>query len=291
MKYYVLYNPLAGVGAAESKINELSRKFDAEIVKCNITEITSYADFFANVNAEDAVILCGGDGTINRFVNSTNDVEISCDVMYFPAGTGNDFLTDIEKTVDDAPFSIKKYITNLPITTVNGKEYHFINNVGFGIDGYCAEMGNLQKVQSTKPVNYTAIAIKGLLFHYNPTDAIVTVDGKEYSFKKVWLCPTMKGRYYGGGMMAAPSQDRLNSEGELSVMLFHGAGRIKTLMAFPSIFKGEHINKKMVALFTGKDITVKFSSPATIQIDGEVITGVTEYNAKAAATAKVLEKV
>lgn len=288
MKYYVLYNLLAGNGSAEAEVNALSEKLSAEIVKCDVTTINNYEEFFADINAEDTVILCGGDGTLNRFINETCGLDIPCDIMYMAAGSGNDFLTDVQKTKEECPFSIKKYLQNLPTTTVNGKDYKFINNVGFGIDGYCCEVGDKMKAESTNAVNYTAIAIKGLLFHYKPTNAIITVDGKEYSFKKVWLAPTMKGRYYGGGMMAAPKQDRLNETGELSVMVFSGGGRLGTLIAFPSIFKGEHVNKKMVKILTGKEITVKFDGARAVQVDGETILGVTEYTAKATAPAKVL---
>ena len=42
----------------------------------------------------------------------------------------------------------------------------FINGIGFGIDGYCCEVGDQLKAKSDKPVNYASIAIKGLLFHY-----------------------------------------------------------------------------------------------------------------------------
>jgi diacylglycerol kinase family enzyme len=59
-------------------------------------------------------------------------------------------------------------------------------------------------------------------------------------------------------------------------------------MAFPSIFKGEHINnKKQVAIHTGKDIRVVFDSPSPLQIDGELIEGVTEYHATSRIKAKV----
>ena len=65
-------------------------------------------------------------------------------------------------------------------------------------------------------------------------------------------------------------------------MLFYGAGRIRTLAAFPSIFKGEHIkHKKLVTIITGKDIKVEFDSPRPLQIDGETVLDVTEYTAKA----------
>ena len=290
MKYYVLYNPLAGNGTAEDSINHLPHDPSAEIVKCDVTKVDSYKDFFSDLDAEDVVILCGGDGTLNHFINETDGVDLPSDVLYFPAGSGNDFLTDVEKTKEDAPFSIKEYIKDLPTVTVKGKTYRFINNVGFGIDGYCCEVGDQKKAESTKKVDYTSIAINGLLFHYKPTNATIIVDGTEYHFKKVWLAPTMKGRFYGGGMMACPKQDRMNPDGELSVLLFYGGGRIRTLIAFPSIFKGKHVkHKKMVKILTGKNITVKFDGPRAVQIDGETILGVTEYTACARVPAKVNE--
>jgi diacylglycerol kinase family enzyme len=52
-------------------------------------------------------------------------------------------------------------------------------------------------------------------------------------------------------------------------------------MAFPSIFKGEHVKKtKIVKVFSGKEITVEFDRPTAIQIDGETILGVTKYTAR-----------
>ena len=100
----------------------------------------------------------------------------------------------------------------------------------------------------------------------------------------------MKGRFYGGGMMPTPAQDRNDPEKKLSVMIFYGKGRLKTLMAFPSIFKGEHIkHEKMVAIHSGSEISVSFDSPAAVQIDGETILGVTSYKAMAKVPAEANE--
>jgi diacylglycerol kinase family enzyme len=53
-------------------------------------------------------------------------------------------------------------------------------------------------------------------------------------------------------------------------------------MAFPSIFKGEHVkHTNMVAIHSGSEISVSFDSPAAVQIDGETILGVTSYKAMA----------
>lgn len=287
MNYLVLYNPLAGIGGHDNVLDLLAPLYKEELSSFDITKITDYEEFFAPLGEDDTVIICGGDGTLNKFINNTEGVQIKCDLLYFPSGTGNDFLHDLGKTSDDAPFSIKEYIKALPTVEVNGKTFRFLNNVGFGIDGYCCEVGDEQKKKSDKPVNYTAIAIKGLLFHYKPCGANVTVDGKEYRYERVWLAPTMKGRFYGGGMMAAPKQDRNDPDGALSLMLFYGSGSLKTLMVFPSIFKGEHVNhKKMVAVHKGHEISVTFDSPRAIQIDGETIVGVKSYRATSKISAK-----
>ena len=80
--------------------------------------------------------------------------------------------------------------------------------------------------------------------------------------------------------MACPEQDRNNPDGELSILLFHGSGRIKTLVIFPSIFKGEHINHpEMVDIRQGHEITVEFDRPTALQIDGETVSDVTTYTA------------
>lgn len=280
MKYLVLHNPKAGYGTHEEKLKHIMEMYGDNASLTDITTIDSYAFLISTLEQDDVIVLCGGDGTLNRFVNDTEGLDVPQDILYYSIGTGNDFMRDIEKPFDSDPFSVKEYIKNLPMVEVNGKKYRFLNNVGFGIDGYCCEVGDKLKVESTKPVNYTAIAIKGLLFHFDPVNATVVVDGKTYNYKKVWLAPTMNGRYYGGGMMATPDQKRDDPDGNLSVMLFYGKGRLATLMAFPSIFEGKHVEKKnMVAVHTGKEISVTFDSPAPVQIDGETILGVTSYKA------------
>ena len=284
-KGYVVYNPLAGNGQAQADAQLLQVVLDEELEYYDITRITNYEAFIGGMEREDYLVVVGGDGTLNRFVNDTDGLEISQEILYFPTGTGNDFAKDIG--MGENPRPITEYLKKLPSVEVNGKHYRFINGVGFGIDGYCCQVGDELRKIPGKKVNYTGIAIKGLLFHFAPRNATVTVDGKEYAYKKVWIAPTMHGKFYGGGMIPTPKQDR--SSGKLSLMLFHGAGRIRTLCVFPSIFKGEHVkHTKMVAIHTGKEITVEFDRPTPLQIDGETILGVTQYTAYAA---KVKEKV
>ena len=90
----------------------------------------------------------------------------------------------------------------------------------------------------------------------------------------------MKGRFYGGGMMVAPAQDRKGDT--LSLVVYHAKSKLKTLMVFPSIFKGTHVeHTEMVSVMTGKEIEVKFDKPCALQIDGETVRDVSSYRVKA----------
>ncbi len=288
-KYNVLYNPLAGNGKGENAAKKLKELLNGdELTFTDMTKVSDYRALFASMPEDERVIVSGGDGTLNRFINDTEEVAFVNPVYYYATGSGNDFLKDIGGNVGDKPVCIDKYLKALPTVDVKGKSYRFINGIGYGIDGYCCEVGDKLRETSDKPINYAGIAIKGLLFHYHPTSATVIVDGVEHKYKKVWLAPTMNGRYYGGGMIPTPKQDRLNKEHTVSVMVYYGSGKIKSLAVFPSIFKGEHVNhKEMVEVLSGKEITVRFDSPAALQVDGETIIGVTEYSVR---TGKAAEK-
>ena len=164
---------------------------------------------------------------------------------------------------------------------VKDKEQKFVNGIGFGIDGYCCEEGDRLSAASTKPVNYSSIAIKGMLYGFKPVNAVVTVDGVKHEYTKVWLAPTMHGKYYGGGMKIAPKQDRLASDKTLSLVVLHGVSNLKALSVFPKIIKGEHENLNgIVDIFTGKEITVEFDRPTPLQIDGGTVKDVTTYTAR-----------
>lgn len=284
-KGYVLYNPLAGNGSCEENARLLEVILPSPIQFFDMTRITNYTAFLGGMDKDDYLVIAGGDGTLNRFANDTECVQIEQEILYFPVGTGNDFARDFEKDSLCNPFPVSQHLKKLPSVTVKGKTYRFLNGVGFGIDGYCCQVSDERKKISEKKVNYTMIAVKGLLFYYDPRNAKVTVDGKEYTYDKVWIAPTMHGRFYGGGMMAAPDQDRHKADGKLSLMLIHGAGRLRTLSVFPSIFKGEHVkHSDMVTVHTGHEITVEFDSPAPLQIDGETILDVTGYTARSAVS-------
>lgn len=284
---YILTNRKAGSGTAAGEIAKLHTYFKEPLIFTDVETVTDYRAFLAGIKAEDFLVLTGGDGTLHHFVNNTAGLTLPERVLYYPTGTGNDFARELGKTCGAPPFDIRKYLGNLPVVEVQGKYHHFLNGIGFGIDGYCTEVGDRLRAQGRKKINYTWIAIQGLLWGCPPTGAKITVDGEEHTYEKVWIAPTMFGKCYGGGMYPTPNQDRTKADQTLSLMVFHSAGKLKTLMIFPSIFRGKHLkHTEAVAIFEGKDIRVEFDRPTPLQIDGETISNVRCYHAMTAPVAE-----
>lgn len=279
---YVFWNKLANNGKAAEAKAELENVFSGEELNfIDVREIKNAADSCKELKAEDKIIISGGDGTLSRFVNDIYELHLQNEIYFYTCGTGNDFVNDVRDKceIKNNLIPMNEFLKSLPVVTVNNEKHYFINGIGYGIDGYCCEEGDKLRAKSDKPINYAAIAIKGMLGKFKPCGGSVTVDGVTTRYKKIWLAPTMNGRYIGGGMKITPDQDRLNTEHLVTNLVFHDSGMLKTLMVFPSIFKGEHVtHKDIIEIKTGHEIKVEFDKPCALQIDGETYINITNYS-------------
>lgn len=274
MEYIVLYNPLSNGGKGKEKSEEIKEYYDeAALEYIDITSVERLEEFILS-NLDKKIILCGGDGTLHYFVNDVDCDNLKTDIFYYPAGSGNDFKRDTIGTVKKyKPYKINQYLTNLPYAEVNGKKYRYINGIGFGIDSFaCVERERVKAKNPDKKINYTGIVIKTWAFDYKPIDAVITVDGKRYEYKDVWICPAMKCKSYGGGMIVAPNQDRLDKNHNLSITVFHGKNKFRIAYGFFHTFSASHLKYKDICTeLKGRNIKVEFAKEAPVQIDGELI--------------------
>lgn len=279
---YLFYNPSARNGKAAEDLQLIKKTLDGQDVEIYaVTDIDDYVSVIDKIQPEDIVYIVGGDGTLNRFINDSTNLRILGDIFFYSAGTGNDFKHDVDPDNSLYRIRLNDYIRNLPTVTVDGVTYKFVNGIGFGIDGYCCEEGDRQRAAGKQDINYSAIAVKGCLFRFKPYGADITVDGETRHYDKVWLAPTMFGKYYGGGMKVAPEQDRNNPQHTVTNVVIHGTGRLKTLIRFTKIFSGEHTKyTDMVDIRTGHEVRVVFDRPCALQIDGETVKNVTEYTVR-----------
>lgn len=254
-KAYLLYNPNVKNGNIQDNLDALEVVIDDEVVFSDLTQSGMPMTLLEKLEEDDYLILCGGDGTLNRFANDTANMNIQNEILYFPCGANNDFAAEFQKSYGCNPFRITQYLQELPTVTVNGKTCRFLNGVGLGIDS------------------------RSSISKYKPVGATVKVDGVTHRFEKVWMTPTMYGKFYGGGMIPAPKQKR--GDGHLSLMVLHGSSKLKTRMLFSSICKGSLTShQKYVSAFCGRNITVTFDEPRSLQIDGETIENVLTYTAR-----------
>ncbi len=274
---YLLYNKLAGQ-VTEDKVNEVVEKFKDIFPNLEVVdeEATPAKLLNERLSDDDNVLLIGGDGTVNFFAQVWHEVKIKGNWYVYSAGTGNDFLTDTAKDGKDY-VKLNEYMDNLPQVTANGITKYFVNNVGYGVDGDVCIIAEENKKKGKK-VDYAKISIQLLLFKFKKRKCTITVDGKKYEFKRTFIAATMNGRYYGGGMKSAPSQDRLGDK--VTVVVMTGRSRLCTLIRFTKLFTGQHIKYKTVHIIEGKEIEVSYDKPCGLQYDGEVILNVSNYKVK-----------
>ncbi len=283
MEYAILYNPHSCGGNGLKIAKEIEPLMgENNYTYHDLTSISCYDEFMDTLPQDSGIILTGGDGTLNTFINKI-DTSTERDIYFYASGSGNDFARDIGFKKRTKPVRINDYIKNLPTAVIKGKTYKFLNCVGSGMDGYCCgEVERLRKI-SKRRGNYLAAAIKALLYAYKPCTAYVTADGKEYIFKNTWLVPAMNGRFFGGGFMAAPKQNRQNPEKTVSLVAMHSRNFFKIVIAFLLIMKGKHTKmKSMIKVIEGHEFSIKLDRSATLQIDGETIPDVTEYTVSSA---------
>ena len=84
MKYY-LYNSLAN--------NGIKPDFGPDVTPIDAVGL-DYVEYLKGLAPEDELVLVGGDGTLNYFINAVKGFELKNKVWFYGSGTGNDFLTD-----------------------------------------------------------------------------------------------------------------------------------------------------------------------------------------------------
>lgn len=275
--YYILYNPLSSNGKSAKYVLKVAKKLEKRNEKYqvfNLIEVSKDVSGFAEgIYKDDKLVLIGGDGTLHRFVNEIKDLNNPCEVFLYCGGTGNDFGREFKKKKD--LINITSYIKNLPTVNIDGNEEVFLNGCGMGVDGEVCAMVN-DRENKKKGFNYIKSAIM-LLKKFKCYNLEVIVDGVRNTFKKVWFISANNGKYFGGGMKISPSSDR--SDNILETTIVHTVKFWKIVLIFPLIFIGKHLWFKTVGIsvLKGKNFKVIADRELVFQTDGEVRTGVKEF--------------
>ncbi len=258
--FIILHNPLSRNKKSKRVTKKVVDMFQAKGVPFRLKSLLKIKDieqYIKKTPKDIKILLLGGDGTINTFMNNTYNLAVKNEIYLKGNGSGNDFLRSLKKQTPETQ--------KIMVMNYNDKKRYFMNGAGMGMDGYIAHLVNLSKRKNR--FNYFLNTLKAFIT-FKPKYAEVTIDGTLHTFKKAYLIDVNSGEYIGGGIRLTP---RASLEGEmLDVVVVHKIPKILLFVIFLSVYLGKHTwFKRYVFYKKGKHVKATMFSPQIAQCDGE----------------------
>ncbi|AST91867.1 MULTISPECIES: diacylglycerol/lipid kinase family protein [Sutcliffiella] len=280
--FYFIVNPTSGDGLGKNVWEEVRKRLEKEQVSYNyyVTEPQKgklEKHLWNTVLKEDmyisAVVVVGGDGTINETINILQATSIPIGVI--PAGTGNDFAR-ANNIPNDCALALDRIlqVNTGTIDLLHSNFGHFGNVIGVGFDAQVAELTNRSRLKhymnkwKLGKHSYIINALR-LFLTYKPSTVKINIDGSVKIIDDVWLIAVANSQFYGGGLKICPSAR--NSDGKLDICIISSKTKLKLLKLFYKVFMGSHIFEKEVMLLQGINISISSDVRLHIQGDGEVL--------------------
>lgn len=262
-KALLIVNPIAGKQAAKNNIFKimevLSKKYDLTV---HITEsATDAKETAAQAQGFDAVICCGGDGTLGQTVAGLLTMKERPDIGYLPCGTANDVATTL-KLSRDLSKSAKQVIDGTPkphdVGTFNGKPFIYV-----------ASFGTFSKVSYETPQDFKnifghmAYLISGIgdLANLCSEDVTVVFDRKARRYRNITLL-LVNNTASIGGLAKLNSNTYCLDDGKFELILIKKPKDIGQLQnVFFNVLNGN---------YNGRDVIVHHVSKAQIRLDHPV---------------------
>ena len=245
-----------------SKIEEVSsrRKMDY-IIEIN-NEETSTEDIINKYKKDKVTFLAvGGDGTINRVLNSM--VNTKNILGFIPYGTGNDLYRTCRET-------LKEKENKIDLVKINDK--YFINVACFGID---ADIGNNDDIIHSKIIPEKQRYNMSLLVHflkYKSKPVKVTYNNNTWESEMTTIA-VCNGRYYGGGYRVGYHSSLDN--GTVDLYMISKMKKVMMAKLITGMNKGLHENSIHTTKAKVKECRIEFNEEVSSNIDGEKLTSKT----------------
>lgn len=259
MKYIFLINTYTTkdkTADVERKIREYCEKEKLEYLIEKNGPSTDTEDIVKKYQkSKNIIIAVGGDGVINRVLNSLINTENI--LGFIPFGTGNDFYKSAKR-------ELKNGENKIDVVKINNK--YFLNTACFGIDADVANNKNVVKTKLIPKKQKYNISLIYNFFKYKCRKFEVKINEEEFidSYTTIAIC---NGSFYGSGYNIAPSSNL--KDGLLDVYLAPKMNKISMINLILKMKKGKHENSKHIKYF--KTNKIKIDSPIEFKcnIDGE----------------------
>ncbi|MBQ4568681.1 MAG: diacylglycerol kinase family lipid kinase [Ruminococcus sp.] len=282
MRHIFIINPAAG---KKDSTQELRRQIHSlktdESVEVYITkgvgDARRKAQTEASVGDELRIYSCGGDGTANEVLSGIAGHK-NCALGIIPLGSGNDFVRAFEPLAKEAFLDVQRMIEgeerSIDLLECNGN--YSMNVMSVGFDAEVAK--NVDKFKRWPMVSGSfayKLSIVYCLFTKRRHRVKILLDGEPFQKadydKTTLLAVGGNGKFYGGGIKAAPLADL--SDGYMDFVHANTLSVLKFATMIGIYTKGEHINNPKLPFITFKRCKkIKFiaEEPIALNLDGEI---------------------
>lgn len=267
-KAMVIINPTSGGEQAlnyKEKIENKAKEY-FEVVETRITEKALDATHFAEEAAKEkyeAVIVFGGDGTVNEVVSGIAEKEYIPKLGIIPGGTGNLItkLVQIDQDIDKAIESLDFNLTN-KIDIGKANDHYF---------GYIFSVGSLpEAIHNVEIEDKTKFG----MFAYAINTVKSVIRDEVFNIK----VETENGNYEGEAsqvlvLLSNYFSDKKifdeNKVGYANILILKDASIFSKLSLIPDLLKGDVVENDSIEFIKAK--TIKISSDIEIEsdIDGD----------------------
>ena len=267
-KAMVIINPTSGGEQAlnyKEKIENKAKKY-FEIVETRITEKALDATHFAEEAAKEkyeAVIVFGGDGTVNEVVSGIAEKEFIPKLGIIPGGTGNLItkLVQIDQDIDKAIESLDFNLTN-KIDIGKANDHYF---------GYIFSVGSLpEAIHNVEIEDKTKFG----MFAYAINTVKSVIRDEVFNIK----IETENGNYEGEAsqllvLLSNYFSDKKifdeNKVGYANILILKDASIFSKLSLIPDLLKGDVVENDSIEYIKAKTIKISFDIEIESDIDGD----------------------
>jgi diacylglycerol kinase (ATP) len=269
-------NPSSGRERAPEHVETLTRRLKERYddVAVAVTTGDGDAERAAAVAAADrcdAVLVAGGDGTLNEAVNGIASAGALERVVIgiVPFGTGNDFAaaldipTELDATLD---VLLGGREVRVDLGEVDGRV--FVNTSG---GGFIAEASVAVTPQLKTIAGRLAYLIGGAqaLMEFDPVEATIAVASQpEPLRRRLYAFAVCNSRLIGGGRVIAP--EAIIDDGLLDICLIDAMSTIEFVALARKVADGAHVHDPRVTYLQEPSLRIELDRPVKVNTDGEV---------------------
>ena len=261
-----IINPISGTTNKLKYDVKIEKFFKDSTIKplIKFTKRASHATEIAREfvrNSLDAIVVIGGDGTVNEAVNGIGESGVPMGII--PSGSGNGLARHlgISLILRRALETIKQgFIQPIDLISINNKLS--VNVSGVGFDALVAH--KFQNIDKRGLVSYIKIVISEFI-SYKTQKYDMIIDGKEYK-EEAFLVSIANSSQFGNNAFISPKASV--SDGKMDICIVKPFPKIASPLVIEQLMTGRLDKGKYLEVIRAKELVIKQESDI-FHIDGD----------------------